>query len=121
MTTARISSGTATRNTRLRSRLICMVFISAVTSITGARTHMRMPMNMVICTDDTSLVRRVMRLAVEKCSMLAKEKRCTCSYSAWRRLAPKPMAALAASAAAPTPHSSVAMAIRNIFRPVSRI
>ena len=121
MTTARISSGTATRNTWLRSRLICMAFISAVTSITGARTHMRMPMNMVICTDDTSLVRRVMRLAVEKRSMLAKEKRCTCSYSACRRLAPKPMAALAASAAAPTPHSSAAMAIRNIFRPVSRI
>ena len=107
MTTARISSGTATRNTWLRSRLICMAFISAVTSITGARTHMRMPMNMVICTDDTSLVRRVMRLAVEKRSMLAKEKRCTCSYSA--------------CPAAPTPHSSAAMAIRNIFRPVSKI
>ena len=98
-----------------------MALISAVTSITGARTHIRIPINSVICTDATSLVKRVMRLAVEKCSMLAKENRCTCSYSACRMLAPKPMAAFAAITAAPTPQASAAMAIRNIFSPVNRM
>ena len=59
-----------------------MALMMAVISMTGARTHMRMPMNSVICTEATSLVRRVIRDAVEKCSILAKENRCTCSYSA---------------------------------------
>ena len=121
MATAMTSRGMTTRNTWLRSRLISMALISAVISITGARTHIRIPMNSVICTEEMSLVRRVIRLAVEKCSMLANENRCTCSYSVWRRFAPKPMDALAARAAAPTPHSSAAMAIRNIFSPVSRM
>ena len=82
MTTARISSGTTTRNTRLRSRLISSAFTSAVISMTGARMHIRIPMNSVICTEETSLVNRVISEAVEKCSILAKENRCTCSYSA---------------------------------------
>ena len=94
---------------------------SAVTSIVGARTSMRMPMNVVICTDATSLVSRVTRLAVEKCSMLAKENLCTCSYSACRSAAPKPMDALAASAAAPTPQPSASSAIMTIFSPAVRI
>ena len=121
ITTVITSRGTTTRKTWLRSRLISMALMTAVISITGARMHMRIPMNSVICTDDTSLVRRVMRLAVEKCSILAKEKRCTCSYSAWRTCAPKPMDALAANTAAPTPPSSASSASTSIFRPIIMI
>ena len=87
----------------------------------GARTSMRMPIKVVICTEATSFVRRVTRLAVENRSMLAKENRCTCSYSARRSAAPKPMDALAASAAAPTPHASASSAINIIFTPAVRI
>ena len=93
-----------------RMDLMISAMTSAVTSMAGARTSMRMPIKVVICTEATSFVRRVTRLAVENRSMLAKENRCTCSYSARRSAAPKPMDALAASAAAPTPHASASSA-----------
>ena len=71
-----------TRNTWLSRWLMIRAITSAVTSMVGARTSIRIPINVVICTEATSLVRRVIRDAVEKCSILAKENRCTCSYSA---------------------------------------
>ena len=87
----------------------------------GDRSSRRRVMFTPFCTWLMSLVMRVMREAEEKRSMSAKENSCTLSKRHWRRLAPKPMAALAASTAAPTPQPSAAMAIRNIFRPVSRM
>ena len=47
------------------------------TSITGARKSMRLRIWKAICTLVTSVVMRVTRLAVEKRSMLEKEKSCT--------------------------------------------
>ena len=119
--TATISSGTITRNTWLSRRLMRSAIITAVMSMTGARTSMRMPIMSIICTDETSLVRRVMSEAVEKCSMLENENFCTCVYSARRRFAPKPMPAREESAAAPMPSASEHSAISTIFVPVARI
>ena len=121
MTTAMTSRGMTIRNTWLSRWLMIRAITSAVTSMVGARTSIRIPINVVICTEATSLVSRVTRLAVEKRSMLAKEKRCTCSYSAFRSAAPKPMDALAASAAAPTPQPSASSAMMTIFSPAIRI
>ena len=121
MATAITSRGITTRNTWLSRALMISAMTSAVTSMVGARTSIRMPIKVVICTEATSFVRRVTRLAVENRSMLAKENRCTCSYSARRSAAPKPMDALAASAAAPTPHASASSAINIIFTPAVRI
>ena len=90
-------------------------------SIMGARTKIRIPMKSVIWVAATSLVNRVMREAVVKCSMLAKENFCTQSYSFARRLAPKPMAARLARAAEPTPQKREATAMTTILRPVSII
>ena len=120
-TTTAIRMGSATRNTRLRRREMPRAMIKAVMSMAGARTMMRMPICRVVCTEVTSLVRRVMREAVEKCSMLRKEKRCTCSYSAWRSCAPKPMLARAARYAADTPKTRAKSAMPIIRRPAVRI
>ena len=120
MATRISSSGSTTRNTWLSCRLMVRAMTKAVISITGARTSIRMPIIRVICTDETSFVSRVIRDAVENRSMLAKENLCTWAYSAARTLAPKPMPALAARAAA-TPITRDARAIRIIFRPVARI
>ena len=121
MNTISASSGRITRKIWLSCRLMRRAITRAVMSITGARTSIRIPIIRVICTDETSLVSRVMREAVEKCSMLEKEKRCTCRYSAARTLEPKPMPALAASAAAPTPNARQIRAISTIFRPMVRM
>ena len=121
MATKSSSSGSTTRNTWLSCRLMVRAMTRAVISITGARTSIRMPIIRVICTDETSFVSRVIRDAVENRSMLAKENLCTWAYSAARTLAPKPMPALAARAAAPTPITRDARAIRIIFRPVARM
>ena len=119
ISTSTTRMGMLTRYTWLSCRLVRRASTMAVISITGARTVMRMPINSIICTADTSLVSRVMRLAVEKCSMLAKLKRCTCSYSAPRMLAPKPMAALAANTAAPMPPARASSERITIFTPVA--
>ena len=121
MATRISSSGSTTRNTWLSCKLMVRAMTRAVISITGARTSIRMPIIRVICTDETSLVSRVIRDAVEKCSMLAKENRCTWAYSAARTLAPKPIPARAARAAAPTPITRDARAMRIIFRPMARM
>ena len=120
-TTPSTSSGITTRNTWLSRVLMTSAITRAVTSITGARTSIRMPIIRVICRLFTSLVSRVISDAVEKCSMLAKENFCTCRYSAARRLAPKPMPALEASTAAPTPRARDTRAMTTIFSPAIRI
>ena len=120
-TTPSTSRGITTRNTWLSRVLMMSAITSAVTSITGARTSMRMPIMRVIWRLFTSLVSLVMRDAVEKCSILAKENFCTCRYSAARRLAPKPMPALEASTAAPTPSARATSAMSTIFSPASRM
>ena len=120
-TTPSTSRGITTRNIRLNLVLMMSAMTRAVTSITGARTSIRIPIISVICRLLTSLVSRVMRDAVEKCSILAKENFCTCRYSAARRFAPKPMLAREANMAAPTPNASAARAITAILRPAMRI
>ena len=110
-----------TKNTRLNSRLIRRASTSAVISRTGARTQMRVAIKSVPCTEATSLVKRVMRDAVEKCSKSAKEKRWTWAYSAARTFEPKPMAARAAARAAPTPNSRASTAKMSILRPIIKM
>ena len=66
------SSGRATRNTWLRRVEMPIASTRALTSITGARTSMRMLSISVICMVLQSVVRRVMREAVENFSMFRK-------------------------------------------------
>ena len=91
--------------------------ISAETSITGARTKRRMPIISVICILLTSLVKRVTKDAVENFSMLEKANSWMWSYSAVRRLAPKPWPATAENAALPRPKDKETMAIRTMSTP----
>ena len=65
----------------------------------------------------TSVVMRVIRPAVENLSMLEKEKVWILANMAWRRLAAKPVEAVAASLAAATPKNRLAMASSTMTRP----
>ena len=73
-TASSTSRGMTTKNTLDSRRLMVTDSTRAETSITGARTSRRIPMVTVICMAFTSLVRRVIREAVENFSILRKEK-----------------------------------------------
>ena len=93
----------------------------ADTSITGARTSSRIPIISVICMALTSLVSRVTREAVENFSILEKAKSWMRSYSARRRLAPKPWPATEESTAEPRPKARDIMAMAIISPPSRRM
>ena len=79
------------------------------------------PRTISICTCVTSLVVRVMRLAVEKRPISSMENDCTLENSFLRRVAPKFVATRAASTATPTDESRLPSAHRSIFPPASRM
>ena len=86
-------------------------------SVSGARTAMRVIIWKEFCTLVTSVVRRVTRPAVENLSILAKEKRWMFSYMAFRRFAPKPVEAWLARWAQATPKNRLTSASPIIIRP----
>ena len=67
------STGMATRKTEDRRALVVTTMMVAATSMKGARTMTRMHIMKAIWALVTSTVRRVIREAVEKRSILAKE------------------------------------------------
>ena len=93
----------------------------AHTAMTGARSSTSSPMTISICTCITSLVDRVIRLAVENRPISSMEKDCTLSNRSSRRLAEKLEEILAAHTAVATDASSVPSAHRSIMPPAARI
>ena len=109
--------GMTTASTRASRAFSVMLMARAATSITGARTSIRRPMASIMVMALTSLVIRVMREAEEKRSMSAKEKDCTLSNRAWRRLPPKPWLAKEAYLALRMPQVMEMPASASMARP----
>ena len=93
----------------------------ALTSITGARTRIRMPMVILICMALTSLVRRVISEAVLNRSMLLKEYSWILLYWASRSSAPKLCPAMEEHRAKPMPNPMDTTAIAAISKPMRMV
>ncbi len=93
----------------------------AHTAIMGALSSTCNPMTMSICTCITSLVERVIRLAVENFPISAMEKDCTWSNSFSRRVAEKLAAILAAQMAAMMEAAKLPKAQASILPPAIRM
>ena len=111
------SIGSANRNTSARLGLILTAITVAAISMNGARMNVRTAIMYVFCMVFTSVVRRVIRLAVEKRSTFAKEKLCTRSNSPPRRFFAKPALDTLANLALSAPRLSEAIAISIIIIP----
>ena len=85
--------------------------------MTGERKAMRTSIISVFCVWFTSVVRRVTSEAVLNLSIFRKEKCCTFSNSAWRRLREKPIAPMDAARADPAPKPRDRKAISTISPP----
>ena len=120
--TARVTASTGREPTKKRARWGEMVkaITVASTSMMGLRLRERMMRCMVVRTVFTSVVARVMRLGVEKWSMLEKEKLWSFSSSICRRFLAKPWLAMAEQRALSSPQIMEQQAMTIMMPPTVR-
>ena len=107
----------AATNTSDSSTLIVKHIIILQMSMSGARTAIRMSIWYAFCTFVTSVVIRVIRLAVLNLSMLVNENSCTFLYMPSLRLQANPVDALAANLPAITPKKRLRKANTSMSPP----
>ncbi len=115
------NTATATPVANVHCQLLPAIFRTAQTAVIGALMSICSPMTTNISTCVTSLVVRVIRLAVEKRPISSMEKDSTLSNSLARREAENPEAICAASSTVATEAAMLPSAQSSIMPPLYRM